>query len=69
MYQNVQKKRGAVAHYPTPGIAKRPLCRYMKQQPTLYTDIIPAYDKEVYSRAQAFVAYYPRTVKIWRFLE
>lgn len=51
MYQNVQKKRGAVAHYPTPGIAKRPLCRYMKQQPTLYTDIIPAHDKEVYSRA------------------
>ena len=43
-------KRGAVAHYPTPGIAKRPLCRYMKQQPTLYTDIIPAHDKEVYSR-------------------
>lgn len=45
------------------GIAKRPYNRDMKQQPTLYTDIIPAYDKEVYSRAQAFVAYYSHCTK------
>ena len=45
------------------GIAKRPYNRDMKQQPTLYTDIIPAYDEEVYSRAQAFVAYYSKDTK------
>ena len=47
----------------TQGIAKRPYNREMKQQPTLYTDIIPAYDEEVYSRAQAFVAYYSKDTK------
>lgn len=40
-----------------------PVSLIMKQQPTLYTDIFPAYDEEVYSRAQAFVAYYSKDTK------
>ena len=58
-----KKKRGAVAYYLSLRHRQTPVSLIMKQQPTLYTDIFPAYDEEVYSRAQAFVAYYSKDTK------
>ena len=62
-----KKSAGTVAYYPILRYRQTPTLQIIKQQPALYTDIVLVHNKEEYSRAQAFVVYYSRRVKIGDF--